>query len=116
MLISAYHCFRIVIFIVFSYLAVIIKWTDQIKELLKDQERMTMMYKGSPLEEIAFWKSHSTKLLNVIDKLQKSETRHIQHILQLSNSRYLQRFHSAVKELEVQKFWKFPYNHLLTKL
>lgn len=78
-----------------------IHWTDQIKELLNDKETLTMRDNFGPLQEIAFWKSRSAKLLDINQQLQKPGVRHIQNILQLSKSLYLQRFCKLAKEIEV---------------
>lgn len=89
----------------FSFVAVVINWTDQIKELLNAQEIMNLMDNCGPLEEIAFWKSRSTKLLNISQQLQNPGVRHIQKILQLSKSLYEQRFSRQSKDIQVQEVY-----------
>ncbi|XP_039997326.1 dynein heavy chain 2, axonemal [Xiphias gladius] len=79
---------------------VIIHWTDQIKELLNAQEIMRMRDNCGPLQEIAFWESRSAKLLDISQQLQKPGVRHIQNILQLSKSLYVQRFYNLAKEIQ----------------
>uniref|UniRef100_A0A3Q1IX48 Dynein axonemal heavy chain 2 n=1 Tax=Anabas testudineus TaxID=64144 RepID=A0A3Q1IX48_ANATE len=79
---------------------VVINWTDQIKELLNAQEIMNLMDNCGPLEEIAFWKRRSTKLLNISQQLQNPGVRHIQKILQLSKSLYEQRFSRQSKDIQ----------------
>ncbi|KAF3697610.1 Dynein heavy chain 2, axonemal Axonemal beta dynein heavy chain 2 Ciliary dynein heavy chain 2 [Channa argus] len=79
---------------------VIIQWTDQIKELLNAQEIMSMSDNCGPLQEIVFWKSCSNKLLNMSQQLQKPGVRHIQKILQLSKSVYLERFCKLAKNIQ----------------
>uniref|UniRef100_A0A4W6ECP9 Dynein axonemal heavy chain 2 n=1 Tax=Lates calcarifer TaxID=8187 RepID=A0A4W6ECP9_LATCA len=79
---------------------VIIHWTDQIKELLNDQEIMKMRDNCGPLQEIAFWESRSAKLLDISQQLQKPGVRHIQNILQLSKSLYVQRFCKLATEIQ----------------
>ncbi|XP_029311197.1 LOW QUALITY PROTEIN: dynein heavy chain 2, axonemal [Cottoperca gobio] len=79
---------------------VMIHWTDKIKELLNAQEIMKMRDNCGPLQEIAFWKSRSAKLLNITQQLQKPGVRLIQNILQLSKSLYVQRFCKLAKEIQ----------------
>uniref|UniRef100_A0A8P4KIS1 Dynein axonemal heavy chain 2 n=1 Tax=Dicentrarchus labrax TaxID=13489 RepID=A0A8P4KIS1_DICLA len=79
---------------------VMIHWTDQIKELLNDQEIGKVRDNSGPLQEIAFWKSRSAKLLDISQQLQKPGVRHIQNILQLSKSLYVQRFCKLAKEIQ----------------
>ncbi|XP_070785989.1 dynein axonemal heavy chain 2 [Enoplosus armatus] len=79
---------------------VMINWTDQIKELLNAQGIMKMMDNCGPLQEITFWKSRSAKLLDISQQLQKPGVRHIQNILQLSKSPYVQRFCKLAKEIQ----------------
>lgn len=78
-----------------------IHWTDQIKELLNAKEIMKMRDNCGPLQEIAFRQSHSAKLLNISQQLQKPGVRHIQNILQLSKSLYVQRFSKLTKGIQV---------------
>ncbi|KAI3375810.1 hypothetical protein L3Q82_004092 [Scortum barcoo] len=79
---------------------VMIHWTDQIKELLNAQEIMKMRDNCGPLQEIAFWKTRSAKLLDISQQLQKPGVRHIQNILQLSKSLYVQRFCKLAMEIQ----------------
>ncbi|XP_078020536.1 dynein axonemal heavy chain 2 [Epinephelus lanceolatus] len=79
--------------------SVMIFWTDQIKELLNDQEMKTGDNCG-PLVEIAFWQTRSDKLLNISKQLQKPGVRNTQKILELSKSRYLQRFCKLAEEIQ----------------
>nr|XP_046242172.1 dynein axonemal heavy chain 2 isoform X2 [Scatophagus argus] len=79
---------------------VMIHWTDQIKEVLNDQNIIMMGDSCGPLREIAFWKSRSDKLLAVNKQLQKPEVRHIQNILQLSKSLTVVRFCDLAKEIQ----------------
>ena len=64
---------------------------------------MKMKDNYGPLQEIAFWESRSTKLLDISQQLQKPGVRHIQNILELSNSVYLERFCKLAKEIQVQE-------------
>ncbi|XP_040887758.1 dynein heavy chain 2, axonemal [Toxotes jaculatrix] len=79
---------------------VIIYWTDQIKELLNAQDIMMVRDDCGPLQEIAFWKSRSAKLLDISQQLQKPGVKHIQNILQISKSLYVQRFCKLAKEIQ----------------
>lgn len=80
-----------------------IHWTDQIKELLNVQEITKIRDNCGPLHEIAFWKSRSAKLLDISQQLQKPGIRHIQNILQVSKSLYIQRFCKLAKEIQVEE-------------
>ncbi|XP_074478915.1 dynein axonemal heavy chain 2 [Sebastes fasciatus] len=79
---------------------VVINWTEQITDLLSAQEIVNMRDKCDPLTEIAFWKTRSAKLLNISQQLQKPGVRHIQNILQLLNSLYIQNFCKLAKEIQ----------------
>ncbi|KAM7377518.1 hypothetical protein PAMA_014021 [Pampus argenteus] len=79
---------------------VVINWTDQIEELLNAQEMMNMGGNCGPLQEIAFWKSQSAKLLDISHQLQKPGVKHILNILQLYKSHYVQRFCKLAKEIQ----------------
>lgn len=80
-----------------------IHWTDQIKDLLNNQDIMNMTDNCGPLQEIDFWKSCSAKLLDMSQQLQKPVVRHIQSILQLSKSLYEESFCQLSKEIQVQE-------------
>lgn len=82
----------------------IIRWTDQIKELLNIQETMDKREHCGPLQEIEFWKSLSTKLLEISSQLQKPGVKHIQKIAYLAKSLYLQRFQELAAEIQVKLF------------
>ncbi|XP_071333968.1 dynein axonemal heavy chain 2 [Trachinotus anak] len=79
---------------------VLIHWTDQIKELLNAQEVMKMGDNCGPLQEIAFWKSRSAKLLDISQQLQKPGVKHIYNILELSKSLYVERFCRLAQEIQ----------------
>nr|XP_020476144.1 LOW QUALITY PROTEIN: dynein heavy chain 2, axonemal [Monopterus albus] len=79
---------------------VIIHWTDQIKELLNAQEITEMWNDCGPLQEITFWKNRSAKLLDISQQLQNPRVRHIQSILQLSKSVYVQHFCKVGMEIQ----------------
>ncbi|XP_054907024.1 dynein axonemal heavy chain 2 isoform X1 [Poeciliopsis prolifica] len=78
----------------------IIHWTDQIKELLNIQETVDKREHCGPLQEIEFWKSLSTKLLEISNQLQKPGVKHIQKIVHLAKSLYLQRFQELAAEIQ----------------
>eukprot|EP00064_Thunnus_orientalis_P006207 superscaffoldBa00000637_g6223 len=80
---------------------VMINWTDQIKEVLNAQEMMGG--NCGPLQEIAFRKSRSAKLLDISHQLQKPWVRHILNILQLSKSLYVQHFCRLAKQIQAIK-------------
>ncbi|KAM8760834.1 dynein axonemal heavy chain 2-like [Acanthopagrus schlegelii] len=79
---------------------VMIEWTDQIKELLNDQNTMAMNDTGGPMQEMALWESRSAKMLEFSQQLQKPEVRHVQDILQHTKSLYLERFCKLAKEIQ----------------
>lgn len=76
------------------------------KELLNDQKILKKSNTGGPLQEIASWKSRSANLLDISKQLQKPEVRHVQNILQLSKSMYLQRFSKLAEEVQVKNHLK----------
>uniref|UniRef100_UPI0037E8313A dynein axonemal heavy chain 2 n=1 Tax=Semicossyphus pulcher TaxID=241346 RepID=UPI0037E8313A len=78
---------------------VMIHWTDQIKELLNDEE-ITEIWDCGVLQEIEFWKSRSAKLLDISQQLQKPGVKHIQEILHLSRSIYKDRFCKLAKKIQ----------------
>ncbi|CAI5672498.1 unnamed protein product [Oreochromis niloticus] len=79
---------------------VMIHWTDQIKELLNAQDIVNMRDSCGPLQEISFWKTRSTQLLNISRQLQKPGVKHIQNILQVAKSLYVQRFCQLAHEIQ----------------
>ncbi|XP_061620043.1 LOW QUALITY PROTEIN: dynein axonemal heavy chain 2 [Phyllopteryx taeniolatus] len=79
--------------------SVLIHWTDQIKELLNVQDFSGSDNSG-PLQEIAYWESHSKKLRDMSKQLQKPGVKHIQQMLELANSLYVKRFLKLAKELQ----------------
>ncbi|XP_075307002.1 dynein axonemal heavy chain 2 [Odontesthes bonariensis] len=79
---------------------IMIHWTDQIKEILNAQEMVEMKDNCGPLQEIAFWKSRSTKLSDISQQLQKPQVKHIQNILLQAKSLYVQRFCQLAKEIQ----------------
>ncbi|KAM9717113.1 dynein axonemal heavy chain 2 [Menidia menidia] len=78
---------------------IMIHWTDQIKEVLNAQEIVEMKDNSGPLQEIAFWKSRSTKLSNISQQLQKPQVKHIQNILVHAKSLYVHRFCQLAKDI-----------------
>lgn len=84
-----------------SVSAVVIYWTDQIKDVLHGQEIMKVWDSCGPLQEIEFWKSRCVKLRDITQQLQKPGVRHIQSILELCKSLYVQRFCKLSKEIQV---------------
>lgn len=86
---------------VLHVLVVMIHWTDQIKELLNAQDIVNMRDSCGPLREISFWKTRSTQLLNISWQLQKPGVKHIQNILQVAKSLYVQRFCQLAHEIQV---------------
>ncbi|XP_047186413.1 dynein axonemal heavy chain 2 isoform X2 [Scophthalmus maximus] len=79
---------------------VIINWTDQIKEQMRGQDTMKNWDNCGLLQEIACWKSHSVKLLDLMQQLQKPGVRHIEDILRLSKSLYVERFLKLAIEIQ----------------
>ncbi|XP_061138372.1 dynein axonemal heavy chain 2 [Syngnathus typhle] len=79
--------------------SVLIHWSDQIKELMNIQDTGRNDNTG-PLQEIAYWESHSKKLQDMSKQLQKPGVRHIQKLLGLANSLYVKRFTKLSSELQ----------------
>ncbi|KAM4714769.1 dynein axonemal heavy chain 2 [Anableps anableps] len=77
-----------------------IRWSDQIKDLLNIQETMATRENSGPLQEIAFWKNLSLKLTEISKQLQKPGIKHIQKIVQFAKSLYLQRFQELSTEIQ----------------
>ncbi|KAM9855172.1 dynein axonemal heavy chain 2-like [Aulostomus maculatus] len=80
---------------------VMIYWTDQIKELLNNEKLIKIWDTCGPLQEIVFWESRSTKLLDISQQLQKPEIRYILNIVQLSKSLFLRRFSILAEQIKV---------------
>lgn len=94
-----------------------IHWTDQIKELLNAQDIVNMRDSCGPLQEISFWKTRSTQLLNISRQLQKPGVKHIQNILQVAKSLYVQRFCQLAHEIQVREICaKSAHNKDLLKI
>lgn len=91
-------------YLFFLFLAIMIHWTNQVKEVLNEQKvKMNTRDSRGPLQEIAFWKSHSDKLSHISWQLQKPGILHIKNILQLSKSIYVAGFSDVAKKLQVQE-------------
>ncbi|KAG7240074.1 hypothetical protein INR49_027928 [Caranx melampygus] len=80
------HCYLL------DLTAVLIHWTEQIKELLNAQDMTKVGDNCGPLQEIAFWKIRSEKLFNISQQLQNPAVRHIYNILEFCKSLYVPRF------------------------
>lgn len=80
-----------------------IHWTDQVKEALTDHKPgQSVLKKGwGPLQEVALWKSRSTKLSDIEKQLRGPEVQHVLSILQVSKSVYVQRFLRLTREIQV---------------
>ncbi|XP_047429543.1 dynein axonemal heavy chain 2 [Mugil cephalus] len=77
-----------------------IHWTDQIRELLSAQEIVKLRDSCGPLQEIAFWKRCSAKLLDISQQLQRPGVKHIENILKVAKSVYVQRFCKQAKDIQ----------------
>lgn len=86
-----------------ALLAVLIHWTEQIKELLNAQDMTKAGDNCGPLQEIDFWKSRSKKLSDVSQQLQKPAVRHIYSILEFCKSLYVPRFCKLSEQIQVQE-------------
>lgn len=89
--------------VLLNTLVVMIHWTDQLKELLNDQEIVDDGVNCGPLEEIAFWESRSNKLSEVCKQLQTPEVKHIRDIALLVKSVYVESFCQLAKGVQVSK-------------
>ncbi|CAL8376594.1 unnamed protein product [Boreogadus saida] len=79
---------------------VLIHWTRQFNEVLGAQHLVEMGDSAGPLEEITFWSSRCADLTGISLQLQKPGVRHIQSILRLSKSSYLQPFSKLAQEIQ----------------
>ncbi|TKS69390.1 Dynein heavy chain 2, axonemal [Collichthys lucidus] len=87
--------------LLFRMETVMIHWTNQVKEVLNEQKvKMNTRDSRGPLQEIAFWKSHSDKLSHISWQLQKPGVLHIKNMLQLSKSIYVVGFSDVAKKLQ----------------
>ncbi|MCI4377271.1 hypothetical protein PGIGA_G00201730 [Pangasianodon gigas] len=79
---------------------VMIHWTQQIMEVLNIQVAIDAGDTSGLLDEITFWMSRCDDLSGISQQLQKQGVCHIQAILQLSMSSYVQPFCSLAKEIQ----------------
>lgn len=93
-------CSRVCLF--FSAAVVMTRWIDQIREALNDQDTAERRDECGPLQEIAFWKSRSSKLARIHLQLQEPGVHHIQDILLRAKSKRKDKFSLLARELEVR--------------
>ncbi|KAK2860339.1 hypothetical protein Q7C36_004505 [Tachysurus vachellii] len=79
---------------------VIIHWTRQITEVLNIQVAVDAGDSSGLLDEITFWMNRCDDLSGISQQLQKPGVCHIQTILQLSMSSYLEPFCNLAKEIQ----------------
>ncbi|MCJ8731422.1 hypothetical protein PDJAM_G00199410 [Pangasius djambal] len=79
---------------------VMIHWTQQIMEVLNIQVAIDAGDTSGLLDEITFWMSRCDDLSGISQQLQKPGVRHIQAILQLCMSSYVQPFCNLAKEIQ----------------
>lgn len=103
---SIYSCIHS---LVLPLVAVLIHWTEQIKELLNAQNMTKVGDNCGPLQEIAFWKSRSEKLLDMSQQLQNPAVRHIYTILEFCKSLYVPRFCKMSEQIQVQEVCKSQF-------
>ena len=83
------------------FLAAMIHWTRQIKEVLSSQDTFEAAENSGPLEEIEFWRSRCADLSGISDQLDKPGVKRIQSILEHSKSSYVAPFLKLSKLIQV---------------
>ena len=84
-----------------SFLAAMIHWTRQIKELLNNQDAHETSENAGPLEEIAFWRGRCNDLQGISDQLDKPGVKQIVSILTIAKSSYVGPFLKLSKLIQV---------------
>ncbi|XP_078792424.1 dynein axonemal heavy chain 2 isoform X2 [Oryzias latipes] len=79
---------------------VMTRWINQIREVLNDQDTAERRDECGPLQEIAFWKSRSSKLTRIHLQLQEPGVRHIQDVLLRAKSKRKEKFSLLARELQ----------------
>ena len=87
--------------IFFLFLAAMIHWTRQIKEVLSSQDTFEAAENSGPLEEIEFWRSRCADLSGISEQLDKPGVKRIQSILEHSKSSYVAPFLKLSKLIQV---------------
>lgn len=88
---------------------VMIHWTRQITEVLNIQVAVDAGDSSGLLDEITFWMNRRDDLSGISQQLQKPGVCHIQTILQLSMSAYVQPFCTLAKNIQVLNSFVFMY-------
>ncbi|XP_060775597.1 dynein axonemal heavy chain 2 [Neoarius graeffei] len=79
---------------------IMIHWTRQITEVLNVQVAVDVGDGSGLLDEITFWMNRCDDLSGITEQLQKPGVCHIQAILQLSKSTYVQPFCNLAREIQ----------------
>ncbi|TSK77047.1 Dynein heavy chain 2, axonemal [Bagarius yarrelli] len=79
---------------------VMIHWTRQITEVLNIQVAIDAGDRSGLLDEITFWMHRCDDLSGIRQQLQKPEVWHIQNILKLAKSSYVEPFCNLAKEIQ----------------
>ncbi|KAJ7527535.1 hypothetical protein O6H91_16G059900 [Diphasiastrum complanatum] len=80
--------------------AIVIRWTRQIKEVVRNQERFSEVEILGPLAEVEFWRRRSLDLSGIRDQINHSGVAAILRILVLLKSTYLGPFLSLSQKIE----------------
>ncbi|KAH7307448.1 hypothetical protein KP509_22G059200 [Ceratopteris richardii] len=80
--------------------SIVIRWTRQIKEVLRGQDRIIDVEDSGPLEEVAFWRKRSIDLEGIRTQLVNPDIMSILKFLEQIKSSYLQPFLSLLNKID----------------
>ncbi|PIO28314.1 hypothetical protein AB205_0114420, partial [Aquarana catesbeiana] len=80
-----------------------VHWTRQIKEFLRAKEAVEMGESLGPLEVIEFWREQCTDLSGISKQLDKPGVKHIEHILKMAKSSYVEPFQNMSQQIQVRE-------------
>ncbi|KAI5057584.1 hypothetical protein GOP47_0027599 [Adiantum capillus-veneris] len=80
--------------------SIVLRWTRQIKEVVRGQDRIIDMEASGPLEEVAFWRQRSFDLEGIRKQLINPEIVSIMKFLEQIKSPYLQPFRSLSNRID----------------
>ncbi|MCO5578650.1 hypothetical protein L7F22_032494 [Adiantum nelumboides] len=80
--------------------SIVLRWTRQIKEVVRGQDRIIDMEASGPLEEVAFWRQRSFDLEGIRKQLINPEIMSIVIFLEQIKSPYLQPFLSLSNRID----------------
>ncbi|EFJ08553.1 hypothetical protein SELMODRAFT_185288 [Selaginella moellendorffii] len=80
--------------------SIVIRWTRQIKEVIRNQERFSEVEISGPLAEVEFWRRRSIDLSGIREQINHSGVAAILKILEKLKSAYLSPFSSLSRKIE----------------